>query len=292
MPLTHDPDRPSGGPGSAFASTTLQSKVRRRRRKKTPVNNAAPSSQQKQGLIGEDLLDWQDENVTNEAHPTESSASRTVKVVSNKKAKRSDKTGSSKTERSMSPSPENETARQTSTEAAKMNAASSHVTPSSSATKGPSSLIPMTDRSYVCPPRARHALAVDTRALETDEGMAAFHSVRQQALCFMSTLARRGAAPCVLGSSHAVQQQSLRKAKSPRAGSNTRGAMEAKAKRLTKEELTALERFTATGLEDMIQPVLIHPPLNAGNVQNRKAVHVPKRLLAHDSWKLFGDLGT
>jgi hypothetical protein len=41
----------------------------------------------------------------------------------------------------------------------------------------------------------------------------------------------------------------------------------------------------------LLQAVPVRPPVNAKNVQNRKTVLVPKKLLAHDSWKLFGDLG-
>ena len=35
----------------------------------------------------------------------------------------------------------------------------------------------------------------------------------------------------------------------------------------------------------------IRPPSNVNNTINRHAVHVPKRMLACDSWRIFGDLG-
>jgi hypothetical protein len=53
---------------------------------------------------------------------------------------------------------------------------------------------------------------------------------------------------------------------------------------------SALER--GFGGDDLSSPVTIRPLLNAGKKQNRKAVHVPKRLLAHDSWKLFSAAAT
>jgi hypothetical protein len=69
--------------------------------------------------------------------------------------------------------------------------------------------------------------------------------------------------------------------------------MEAKAIHLSHTVATALERGIGGDLvDDLIGPVPIRPPINAGNKQNFNAVHVPKRLLAHDSWMLFGDLGT
>jgi len=42
--------------------------------------------------------------------------------------------------------------------------------------------------------------------------------------------------------------------------------------------------------DKMLQLVPIQPPSNVNNTKNRSKVHVPKRLLACDSWRIFGDL--
>ncbi len=43
--------------------------------------------------------------------------------------------------------------------------------------------------------------------------------------------------------------------------------------------------------EDLIPLIPIQPPSNVNNTVNRKVVHVPKRLMACDSWRILGDLG-
>jgi hypothetical protein len=61
----------------------------------------------------------------------------------------------------------------------------SHVTPLSSARKAlPVVLTGTKISSTARSPRARHALAVDTHALETDEGMAAFQSFANKSFPF------------------------------------------------------------------------------------------------------------
>ena len=225
---------------------------------------------QQQGLIGGDLLEWQDENVESPV-PLNPSRKTTKK-----------KEGTNAEEE---PKPKRSKAQATQQEP--VNSASKklpHVTPAGplSSPFFTSGLATATSRPI---PRVRHALAVDTRALDTEEGMLIFQNVREQVLTFLAMLSRRGAAPCILGCS--TQQESVRKSKSPRGGS-ARGVMQATAMH-TIEILAALEKGDDSSL---LQPVLIQPPSNSTNVQNRKAVLVPKRLLAHDSWMLFGDLGT
>jgi hypothetical protein len=276
MPLIHDPDDPKGGPGSAFLSTTLHSKVRRRRKK---TSNKTAETALQEGLIGEDLLEWKDEQAADDS-PTATKRNNNIPVK-----KRSKKTCTSMEEKPPTSAKSYTNTRMIPT---------SHVSPSLSAMKTPPLASAGTKiSSNIRSSRVRHALAVDTRALETDEGMATFQNVREQVISFLSTLSKRGAAPCILGYSSMAQQQSLRNNKSPRVKSNARGMMEAKAIRLSHNVATALERGIRGDLvDDLIGPVPIRSSLNAKNKQNRKAVHVPKRLLAHDSWKLFGDLGT
>jgi hypothetical protein len=277
MPLIHDPEYPKGGPGSAFLSTTLHSKVRRRRKKKTSDNTAETSLQD--SLIGEDLLEWTDEQAVDESPPAAESV-----VVKEKAAKRNDIEPATKRPKKTSAPKKDKP--QTSAKSDTTRKPTFHVTPSSSAMKAPPLAFTGNTNSSTAPsPNVRHALAVDTRALETDEGMTTFQNVREQVISFLSTLSKRGAAPCILGFASTQQQTK----KSPRAKGIAQGVMEAKAMHLSRHVMTALER--GMGGDDLIAPVSIRPPLNAANKHNRKAVHVPKRLLAHDSWKLFGDLG-
>lgn len=257
MPLIHDPEDPKGGP------------LRRRRKKKTK-----PTQQQQQDpLIGEDLLDFHDESIES---PTPIKPSL---ETSSKKKKRAAK-GSNNAE----PMPKRNSVRRG--EEHTSNASSTtrnhaHVTPIPLVTGGFANMT----RSV---PRVRHALAVDTRALDTQEGLHIFHStIRQEALDFLRVLAKRGAAPCILACF--TQKTTFKSSKSPRGSSNARAAIQATAMRT--ESNTLLANLEGDSSDDtLLQPVPIRPPVNAKNVQNRKAVHVPKRMLAHDSWKLFGDL--
>jgi hypothetical protein len=277
MPLIHYPEDPKGGPGSAFLSTTLHCKVRRRRRKKTSNETAETSLQD--GVIGEDLLEWADEQAVDESPPSAESA-----IVKEKAKKRDAKEPA--TERRKEASAPKQDKSQTSAKSDTKRTPISHVTPLSSSKYAPPVAMTGTKSSSGAPsPSVRHALAVDTRALETDEGMTAFQNVREQILSFVGILSKRGAVPCILGFAR-IQQHTKT---SPRDRTNGRGVMEATAMHLSRNVTIALER--GIGGDDLIAPVPIRPPLNAGNKQNRKAVLVPKRLLAHDSWKLFGDLG-
>ena len=42
--------------------------------------------------------------------------------------------------------------------------------------------------------------------------------------------------------------------------------------------------------KELLSPIPIRLPVNMGNTSNRSVVHVPKRLLASDSWRILGDL--
>jgi len=262
MPLIHDPEDPKGGPGSAFLSTSLSSKIRRRRKKKT-----TPPQQHQQkgeGLIGVDLLDWHDELVDVQSPaPIKPSLKTPAKKMQKKRSASTNNNATQKPKRLKD----------------------NHVESSSTTKLSP--ITPMTtsplvsDTTMTRPvPRVRHALAVDTRALDSEEGMAIFANVRDQALAFLSILAKRGAAPSILACS---TQAAV--AKSPR------GTMQATAMRMTSLQVLAALKQQETS-QSLLQAIPIRPPVNAKNVQNRKAVLVPKRMLAHDSWKLFGEMGT
>lgn len=285
MPLVHDPEDPQGGPGSAFLSTTLSSKVRRRRKKKAPQR---PQQQEEHNLIGQDLLDWQDDDDDDENVETPTPIKPSLKKTPRKKKRAANKENKNNAE----PKPKRPKKKSSSAneeplvpkETSGANRSLAHVTPMLTSPLLTGGLATMTGPA----PRVRHALAVDTRALDTTEGMAIYNQhIRQQALEFLGLLAQRGAAPCILASSTLAQSSTAAGKKSPRGGG--RAAIQATAMLMTPNVRAALERGDS---DNLLQPVAIRPPVNAKNVQNRKAVLVPKRMLAHDSWKLFGDLGT
>jgi len=62
MPRTFNPSPPEAGPGSAFARTSLSKKRSRRRSKAAPSSAKDKENKPKKSFIGEDLLDWHDEN--------------------------------------------------------------------------------------------------------------------------------------------------------------------------------------------------------------------------------------
>lgn len=284
MPQIHDPEDPKGGPGSAFLSTTLSSKVRRRRKKQRTNSSSKEKEEGQEGLlIGEDMvLDFDDE------WPRPFTTAVTAKppapiVVKEKKKFNKVPANTPKRLKTTPPalSIDNNNHRRALNSKEKGTARSSHVTPAPSSLKPSPSTSVASSTSMHRPSSSacvRHALVVDTRALETVEGMATLERIRQQILSFLSTLNQRGVSPSILAFSQVMAQSN----KTQRA--NARVVMECKA--------VAVPSFALNQVEDWIRPVPIQPPSNAGNKENRNAVHTPKRLLAHDSWKLFGDLGT
>jgi hypothetical protein len=139
-------------------------------------------------------------------------------------------------------------------------------------------------------------VAIDTRFLQTFEGDAASISFLKQTLAFLKGTARRGSLPHILATTYAsVGKHGPNYPK----GRQSRITVGTRASILPSDVLTG-NHYTDGRDNNSIQeqiwnqllePVRIRPPLNAGNVQNRAAVHVPKSLLAHDSWRIFGDLG-
>eukprot|EP00978_Attheya_sp_CCMP212_P035307 scaffold152830_cov48-Attheya_sp.AAC.2 len=140
-------------------------------------------------------------------------------------------------------------------------------------------------------------VAIDTRFLQTFEGDAASISFLKQTLAFLKGTARRGSLPHILATTYAssVGKQGPNSPK----GRQSRITVGARASILPSDVLTGTNNGTGDNnnsiqeqiWNQLLEPVRIRPPLNAGNVQNRAAVHVPKSLLAHDSWRIFGDLG-
>ena len=169
------------------------------------------------------------------------------------------------------------------------------------------------------PSPLRRAVAVDTRCLQTFEGDAASASFLGSTLDFLRSAARRGALPTILAATHATLN-TRSGGGSGGGGGSPRTVIEARAARLPAEVLTGrgsddkvsgdgdgFEGLAVTGKtpaplrpslskeertwSELLKPVLVRLPANhASNIQDRSAVRVPKTLLAHDTWRLLGDL--
>jgi hypothetical protein len=129
----------------------------------------------------------------------------------------------------------------------------------------------------------RHALAIDSRFLETKDGERVAKQALTECSSFLRCLVERGVAPCILACTQLEEPISVKK--TARAKKPILGVCSV---RLTREHLDKLEQEAT---DDFLSLVPVRPPVNVENTKNRKVIHIPKSLLAHASWKLFGDLG-
>jgi len=254
MPRIHDPEKPKAGPGSVFASTSIQGRGRRRKRRAPKAEQDSGTSkgndeQEKDSMIGQDLLDWEDENALNKNN--------------NKRKKIIVKEPKTPRESSTKPSPRTPATQPSTTKKAQT----------------PKRALP--SLSHV-----RHALLVDTRVLDTEEGKKVAQSFLEQTRSFLARMAQCGAPPFWVASCSLSQKGPV---KSPRGGGAGRSALSAKAVRVTNAVAQDFER-RGSALQDAMTEVFIRPPSNAGNVVNKGAIKVPVRFLANASWNLFGDL--
>ena len=167
--------------------------------------------------------------------------------------------------------------------------------------------IPATSTIPAIPIHPR-AVGIDTRVLQTFIGDAAGRAFLGQTLSFLKSSARRGMLPQIIAVTHATSRGR---------GSRARTVIQAKAAHLPGDKLTGREYVRDDGdtttctstsslhqllppkareeqqyWNEMLVPVQIRPlPSNAGNAADaHSVVHVPKSLLANDSWKYFAEL--
>ena len=123
-----------------------------------------------------------------------------------------------------------------------------------------------------------HCLLVDSRTLDTDEGKLVSNHFLSHITSILQVSRQRGAYPECIGfvgsAAPSPTNFSPRQQRSP--------AMAAK--------LANWDSSDATTAVPVLRPMLIKPPINFANKHNRSAVKIPMRLLAHASWKIFGDL--
>ena len=122
----------------------------------------------------------------------------------------------------------------------------------------------------VVQPPNRYAMAFDTRFVKTDLGRKTGETFLNECHAFLESLSSRGAEPSLLV--HSTQKEITGSRKRP----------------------VLAVRVADSWHDEDAKPVLvatfIAPPINMANKVNRKAVQVPKPLLANNSWKHFGEM--
>jgi hypothetical protein len=155
--------------------------------------------------------------------------------------------------------------------------------PSTAMTASSSSVLSMPQRG----------IGIDTRTLETYMGDSVGQIFLKNVISFLESCNEQGILPSVF--SRTVLKDIKTKGKSTIRASQA--TIEAKAMHLSLEDIQSSSTFGGDMNQDfgnlckeLLSPIPIRPPVNMGNTSNRSVVHVPKRLLASDSWRLFGDL--
>jgi hypothetical protein len=294
MPRVFNPSPPDAGPGSAFAGTSLAKKRSRRRQKvrsrshspqplhTMDTDTAAPADtetnsttvihastqQQQQQFIGQDILDWHDENEHHE-HNSSTSARRNNNLVSASK-----------------PGDANSVA---------MNSDAAITT-----TTHHNGLPVANPNTWTC----RRAVGMDTRFLVTTQGNGNLtaDSVVQEYATFIQTTVVRGVAPVWLASTVEKQQKQTQQPanKSAVPGKHSKKATTSSTSTI-RVQLTALGNDKAkqtTGGRALFSLSKVQVQAastkenNKENDNTKEVVHIPKELLAANSWKVLGTLGT
>lgn len=274
MPRVFNPSPPDAGPGSAFAGTSLAKKRSRRRQKvrsrshspqTSPTNSRRTSrttdtaepaatnsttittiSTQQQQFIGQDILDWHDENEHNSTSGNNLvSASKPIDEMS----------------------------------AAVNNGATAATTKHNGSRDS-------NPNTWTC----RRALGMDTRFLATTQGNLVAERVVQEYTTFVQTTVVRGVAPIWLASTMEKPP-----AKPPVPGKHSKKGSSA-----IRVQLTALGNDKAKksmGGRALFSLSKVQVQASSNEKDNKNdntngAVHIPKELLATNSWKALGMLGT
>jgi len=133
----------------------------------------------------------------------------------------------------------------------------------------------------------RRGVAIDTRTLQSFAGDAIGNTFHALMHGLLQTCCEEGMLPTILSTT------AVKEPKSKTAGRlNQHVAIEAKAKTLGHWEAASGSGNdeSRTPWNELLIPVPIRPPSNMNNTNDRSVVHAPKRLIASDSWRNFGDL--
>ena len=222
MPRTFNPSPPEAGPGSAFARTSL-SKKGSRRRSKAAQSAKDKENKPKKSFIGEDLLEWHDENKLALEENTEAFQSAEKESSDPKEENNENIIASSLQETSAT---------------------------------------------------SRQAIALDTRFIETKEGLEIGSMVCQGYEGFLRTLVARGATPCLSVSTAPPDSDKSSKKQSSIV--------------LQSEDAEKLEKILSQGT-NLLSKVTCSS--NAKDENRGNAVPIPKALSAKWSWKVMANMG-
>jgi hypothetical protein len=125
----------------------------------------------------------------------------------------------------------------------------------------------------------RHALLVDTRAIDTPKGRSMGDFFIRKTLCFLSSMRRRGMFPQM------VVYLEVSSSFSPTAHRMRAPMM---AKTFHSKEFSKTPEI----VNNLYSPLWIKPAVSSSNRKDiSTGLQVPTRFLANASWKAFGDLG-
>jgi len=123
------------------------------------------------------------------------------------------------------------------------------------------------------------AVGIDSRILDTFSGDAVGKMFQKYVLDFLKSSCKRGLRPKYLATTTLKEKKHQR---------SSNDVIESKVITSPKDDDDSSEQFWK---ESLLPLICIKPPSNIGNTMNRNVIHVPRRLLASDSWRIFGDLG-
>ena len=136
----------------------------------------------------------------------------------------------------------------------------------------------------------RRGLGIDTRILQSFTGDAVGNTFHNHITSFLQSCADQGVLPTMLGTT-AWKEPKTKSRKSNANRVNQQPGVEANATNLSELYHQLKDHTSNHNVWDRVLPsVTIRPPSNMNNTKNRDAIHVPKRLLASDSWRTFGDM--
>jgi hypothetical protein len=133
----------------------------------------------------------------------------------------------------------------------------------------------------------RRGVAIDTRTLQSFAGDAIGNTFHALMHGLLQTCCEEGMLPTILSTT------AVKEPRSKTAGRvNQHVAVEARVKTLEHREAAygSDNDESRTSWDELLVPVPIRPPSNMNNTNDRSVVHAPKRLMASDSWRNFGDL--
>ena len=133
----------------------------------------------------------------------------------------------------------------------------------------------------------RRGVAIDTRTLQSFAGDAIGNTFHALMHGLLRTCCEEGMLPTILSTT------AVKEPKSKTAGRvNQHVVIEARVKTLGHQQAASGSDNdeSRTSWDELLIPVPIRPPSNMNNTNDRSVVHAPKRLMASDSWRNFGDL--